>query len=264
MAGPTTAQRGAGQQADTPARAPHAGPGKGGFARRRALVLGAAGAALLAGGVAWALWGSSWLRLEQVGVSGTGVLSPAEVEAAASAPVGSPLIAVDTDSLERRLRRKLPRIDTVEVTRSWPHGIDIAVKERKPVLLLEKGAKFTEVDAGGVRFATVDRAPERVPLLELSPDRSASLRRFGGDRLLREAVGVAGDLPAAIARDTETVRVTSYDSISLRLTGGREVIWGSGEQGAVKAKVLTALMKAAPKAGHFDVSAPTAPASSGS
>ncbi|MCX5396491.1 cell division protein FtsQ/DivIB [Streptomyces sp. NBC_00102] len=262
MAGPTTAQRGSGKQADTPARAPHAGPGGGAPGRRRAVVLGAAGAALLAGGVAWALWGSSWLRLEDVGVSGTDVLSRAEVEAAASAPVGSPLVSVDTDSLERRLRRKLPRIDTVDVTRSWPHGIDIEVTERKPVLLLKKGANFTEVDAGGVRFATVDKAPEKVPLLELSPEPSASLRRFGGDRLLREAVEVAGDLPAAVARDTEVVRVTSYDAISLKLTGGREVIWGSGEQGAVKAKVLTALMKAAPKAGHFDVSAPTAPASS--
>ncbi|MFF7362877.1 FtsQ-type POTRA domain-containing protein [Streptomyces sp. NPDC008125] len=264
MAGPTTAQRGSGQQADTPARAPHAGPGRDGSARRRNLLLGASGAALLAGGLAWALWGSSWLRLERVEVGGTGILSTAEVEAAAAAPVGSPLIGVDTDSLERRLRQKLPRIDTVDVTRSWPHGIDIEVTERKPVLLVKKGAKFTEVDSGGVRFATVGKAPKGIPLLELKPDRSASLRRFGGDRLLREAVGVAGDLPAAVARDTEVVRVTSYDAISLELTGGREVVWGSGEQGAVKAKVLTALMKAAPKAGHFDVSAPTAPASSDS
>ncbi|WP_405460334.1 FtsQ-type POTRA domain-containing protein [Streptomyces sp. NBC_00101] len=260
MAGPTTAQRGSGQQADTPARAPHAGPGRGGPARRRVLVLGAAGAALCAGGLAWALWGSSWLRLERVGVSGTDVLSRTEVEAAAAAPVGSPLVSVDTGALERRLRQKLPRIDTVVVTRSWPHGIDIEVIERKPVLLLEKGAKFTEVDAQGVRFATVDRAPRGVPLLELAPERSASLRRFGSDRLLRGAVEVAGDLPAAVARDTRVVRVTSYDSISLELTRDREVFWGSGEQGAVKAKVLTALMKAAPEAGHFDVSAPTAPA----
>ncbi|SCG02524.1 cell division protein FtsQ [Streptomyces sp. Ncost-T6T-2b] len=102
------------------------------------------------------------------------------------------------------------------------------------------------------------------PSLELKPEPSASLRRFGGDRLLREAVRVTGDLPAAVAKDTEVVRVTSFDAISLQLTRDREVIWGSGENGTAKALILAALMKAAPKAGQFDVSAPTAPAVSGS
>jgi cell division protein FtsQ len=60
------------------------------------------------------------------------------------------------------------------------------------------------------------------------------------------------------------VRVRSYDSITLELTGGRTVLWGSGEQEAAKAKSLTALMKAAEDAEHFDVSVPSAPASSGS
>ena len=46
----------------------------------------------------------------------------------------------------------------------------------------------------------------------------------------------------------------------LELSRGRTVVWGSGEKGAAKARALTALMKAAPKARHFDVSAPTAPA----
>jgi cell division protein FtsQ len=138
------------------------------------------------------------------------------------------------------------------------------VTERQPVLLIKKGAKFTEVDAKGVRFATVDKSPGGVPLLELAPEKSASLRRFGSDRLVGEAVRVAGELPGGVAEDTEVVRVASYDSISLELTRGRTVVWGSAEGGPVKARVLTALMKAAPKAGHFDVSAPTAPSVSGS
>lgn len=234
------------------------------MSRRTLLIVIAAAVLLLGSGAVWALYGSSWLRTEQVRITGVDVLSPAEVESAAAVPMGSPLVSVDTDAIADRLRQKLPRIDSVDVVRSWPHGIGLKVTERKPVLLVKKGAKFIEVDAKGVRFATVDKAPGRVPLLELTPGRSASLRRFGSDRLVREAVRVAGDLPGGIAGDTKVVRVTSYDSVSLELTRDREVIWGSGEEGAVKAKVLTALMKAAPKAGHFDVSAPTAPAVSGS
>ncbi|MFF3603333.1 cell division protein FtsQ/DivIB [Streptomyces sp. NPDC002463] len=219
--------------------------------------------ALVVGGV-WALYGSTWFRVERVKTSGTRVLTPAEVEAVAAVPMGAPLVTVDTEAIAARLRQELPRIESIDVERSWPHGIGLKVTERQPVLLVEKGGKFTEVDATGLRFATVDTAPRGVPRLVLDGASSPSLRRFGADRLLREAVRVRGELPAQIVRDTRVVRITSYDSVTLELTGGRTVFWGSGEDGSVKARVLTALMKASPKAGHFDVSAPTAPASSGS
>ncbi|MFE2979589.1 cell division protein FtsQ/DivIB [Streptomyces sp. NPDC057718] len=264
MAGPTTAQRGAPGRADTSARPPHIGPEGPRISRRLLLILIGVAVALLTAFAVWVLYGSSWLRVEKVSTSGVEVLTREEVEAAAATPIGAPLVSVDTGAMERRLRQKLPRIDTVDVVRSWPHGIGLKVTERKPVLLVEKGGKFVEVDAKGVRFATVDKAPKGVPLLELKPEPSASLRRFGDDRLLREAVRVAGDLPAGVAKEVEVVRVSSYDAITLRLTRDREVTWGSGEDGPVKARVLVALMKAAPKAGQFDLSAPTAPAVSAS
>ncbi|MFF4042583.1 cell division protein FtsQ/DivIB [Streptomyces sp. NPDC001816] len=264
MAGPTTAERGERQQESS-------GPP---LARRlrklrlRTIVILAVALVLLGAGSAWALYGSSWLRVQRVSVSGTRVLTPADVREAASVPVGDPLISVDTDAIAARLRRKLPRIDTVDVVRSWPHGIGLKVVERTPVLLVRKAGNFVEVDEEGVRFAKVSQALKGVPTLELTASRkgsgSASFRRFGTDRLVREAVQVGGDLPAAVARDTRTVQVRSYDDISLELGDGRTVAWGSGENGRAKARALTALMKAAPGARHFDVSVPTAPASSGS
>ncbi|MCX4667824.1 FtsQ-type POTRA domain-containing protein [Streptomyces sp. NBC_01381] len=262
MAGPTTAER---QKLDSgPPRPPRS---RVRVPRPRTLVLSLIALVLVGAGGVWALYGSQWLRLERVTTSGTRVLTPAEVREAAAAPVGAALISVDTDAIEDRLRRKLPRIDSVDVVRSWPHGIGLKVTERKPVLLIEKGGKFVEVDAKGVRFATVGHAPKGVPLLELMPDQenaAASLRRFDSDRLRREAVRVAGALPAAVARDTRVVKARSYDSLSLELSDGRTVDWGSSEKGRAKVSTLTALMKAAPKARHFDVSVPTAPASSAS
>lgn len=223
---------------------------------------------LLGAGSVWVLYGSTWLRVERVSVSGTRVLTPAQVLDAADVPVGAPLISVDTTAVEARLRRKLPRIDVVDVVRSWPHGIGVKVAERTPVLIVQKDGKFIEVDKEGVRFATVSVAPKGVPALELTVSRSssaaASLRRFGEARLMREAVRVADALPGAVRRGTQVVKVRSYDDISLVLSGGTTVAWGSGEKGAAKARTLTALMKASPDARYFDVSVPTAPASSGS
>ncbi|MEU8649104.1 FtsQ-type POTRA domain-containing protein [Streptomyces sp. NPDC048737] len=264
MAGSATAERGARQQESSgPPLVRRLGP-----RRLRVIVIIALAVVLLGAGVGWLLYGSQWLRVERVSVSGTAVLTPAQVREVAAVPVGSPLVSVDTGAIEERLREKLRRIDSVAVTRSWPDGIGLKVTERTPVLLVQKGRKFIEVDDGGVRFATVSRAPKGVPLLEveLAPSSSAaaSLRRFGEDRLVREAVRTAGALPPAVARAARVVKVRSYDDISLELSGGRTVAWGSAEDGAAKGRTILALMKASPDARHFDVSVPTAPASAGS
>jgi cell division protein FtsQ len=264
VAGPTTAERGERRQESSgpsPARRLR-------LRRPRTIIILAVALVLLGAGAVWLLYGSHWTRVERVSVTGTRILTPTEVREAADVPLGAPLVSVDTDAIEARLSRKLRRIDTVDVVRSWPHGIGLKVSERTPVLMVQKGGKFVEVDDEGVRFATVSQAPKGVPALELAVSSSgssaASLRRFGEDGLVREAVRVAGALPAAVARGTEAVKVRSFDDISLELGDGRTVAWGSGEKGAEKARTLIALMKAAPDARHFDVSVPTAPASSGS
>ncbi|WP_405680043.1 MULTISPECIES: cell division protein FtsQ/DivIB [unclassified Streptomyces] len=278
MAGATTAQRGnqgsgpsarKGSGSPKPSKPPKSSKGSGpqgpGRRLRRGPALASlAAAVLLAAGGTWAFYGSSWLRVEKVTATGTEVLTPEQVLAAAAVPVGAPLVSVDTDEIEGRVRGRLPRIDSVDVVRAWPHGIGLKVTERKPVLLIKKDANFVEVDASGVRFDTVPKAPAGVPVLELNAKRSPSARRFDEERLLREAVLVAGALPEPVAKETLQVKVGSYDSVVLELTRGRTVAWGSGEQSDAKGRALTALLKAAPKAGHFDVSVPTAPALSGS
>ncbi|HWM37402.1 MAG TPA: FtsQ-type POTRA domain-containing protein [Streptomyces sp.] len=234
------------------------------FLRRRAVLLVFVLTVVLAGFGVWALYGSNWVLVERVSVSGNKVLTKKQVREAARIPVGAPLLSVDRAAVERRLKTRMPRLDKVDVVRAWPHGIGLKVTERKPELAMEQDGKFIEVDDEGVRFAVVPKQPKSVPLLAMEVERSAGLRHFGSERLRREAVSAAASLPKSVARDTRTVRVRSYDSITLELTGGRTVLWGSAEQGTAKAKSLTALMKAAGDAGHFDVSVPSAPAASGS
>ncbi len=248
-----------------PKSAQEPGPrGPGARLRRGPVLASLAAVVVLAAGGTWVLYGSSWLRVEKVAATGMDVLTSEQVLAAAAVPVGAPLVSVDTDEIEGRVRGRLPRIDSVDVVRAWPHGIGLKVTERKPVLLIKKDANFVEVDASGVRFDTVPKAPAGVPVLELNAGRSPSARRFDEERLLHEAVLVAGALPEPIAKETVQVKVGSYDSVVLELTGGRSVTWGSGEQSDAKGRALNALLKAAPKAAHFDVSVPTAPAASGS
>ncbi|WP_428814732.1 cell division protein FtsQ/DivIB [Streptomyces albus subsp. chlorinus] len=228
--------------------------------RRRLLVLLLALALPLGGFATWALYGSSWLRVESVSVDGTRVLTDSEVTRAAAVPLGEPLISVDKGAVQRRVREALPRVRDVAAERSWPHGITLTVTERRPELVVESAGKYIEVDAQGVRFATVGKPPKGVPLLVVEPKRRAAERSFTTARLRREAARVGTALPPPVHRATRLVRVRSYDDITLELTGGRTVRWGSPERGKAKATALTALLKAARGATHFDVTAPSAPA----
>jgi cell division protein FtsQ len=236
--------------------------------------------ALLLGGLAlWLLYGSAWLRVESVTVGGERVLTERQVLDAADVPVGDPLVSVDPDAVESRLLERLPRIDSVEVARSWPHGVELEITERKPVVVMVqdapngegggderagRGRSYAEVDDEGVRFGTVADRPEGVPVLALDLAASPSRHRFGAERMRGEAVRVAAALPERVRRDTRIIRVRSYDSITLEMSGGRTVMWGSGEDSEAKARSLVLLMKAADGAERFDVSVPSAPAASGS
>lgn len=239
--------------------APRVGP-----PRRRTVLVVLVVATVLLGGGTWALYGSPWFRATRVKVEGGKELTARQVERAAEVPLGGPLVSVDTGAVRRRLLKALPRIDRVAVDRTWPHTVTVKVTERVASAVLRSGRTYTEVDEQGVRFATVDRPPAGVPLVELTPASFAGPRQFGAKELLRGAIAVAADLPDAVRAKAEAVRVRSYDGITVELLGGREVMWGSPEQGARKAAVLTALMRAQPHAVRYDVSAPTSPAVAGS
>ncbi|WP_435133144.1 cell division protein FtsQ/DivIB [Actinacidiphila sp. bgisy144] len=232
--------------------------------RRRALLLGLVALTVVGGGGGYLVYGSPLLRAEHVKVSGNSVLTDDQIVGAAKVPLGGALFSVDTGAVSRRLTAALPRIDHVAVERSWPHTVRLRITERTPSAVLKNGTRYTEVDRGGVRFATVAKAPRGVPLIQLAAPRAASVRQFGTKGLLRAAIEVSADLPRALNGHATAIRVRSYDGITVELSGGREVVWGSSTDGAAKARVLTALMKAQPDATHYDVSAPTAPAASGS
>jgi cell division protein FtsQ len=249
---------------------PESGPPPPGPRRRRrrlpgrgVLMLGAVLLALVGGFAVWALYGSAWLRVETVSVSWTGgprELDRAEIEHAAAVPVGVPMAALDKGAIRGRVLTELPRVRSLEVVRAWPNGVGLKITEREAEVLIANGSGFTEVDAEGVAFAEQPQALPGVPLLELELSEGPGLRRFGEERILLGAVSVATALPQPVHRDTRVIRVRSYDAISLELTGNRTVVWGSPEYPEAKAAALTAAMKAAPQARHFDVSVPSAPA----
>jgi cell division protein FtsQ len=215
---------------------------------RGLVVLAVLGAIAAAGG--WVVLASPVLDVRGVRVEGTTYLKPAVVRRVAGVPEGGPLARADLDAVRDRVE-KLPAVDTVEVTRAWPHHVRIEVTERTAVAVVELGTRLQGLDADGVVFRQYEKRPASLPLIRTAEGTSADA--------LVEAARVVGVLPDAVARRVAYVDVKTRDAISLTLRDDRVVVWGSADQASDKARVLAALLKAARDARSFDVSVPGHP-----
>lgn len=214
---------------------------------RVAFVLLLAGGA--AGTAAWLVLFSSVLGVRQVAVTGTAVLSAEDVRRAAGVPPGEPLARVDVDEVRARVAA-LRRVESARVERIWPGTLRIRVVERAPVAVAQATHGWALVDRYGVVVEERSSAPLRLPRLRVA-------RLGAGDPATRAALAVLTGLPPALAGRVEEVRATSARSVSLRLSDGRNVVWGGPERGDAKARILLALLaRPADRAGSYDVSSP--------
>ncbi|OIV38160.1 hypothetical protein BIV57_07210 [Mangrovactinospora gilvigrisea] len=195
-------------------------------------------------------------------------LTKTQIMRAAAVPDGIQLARVDTSAVRERIA-VLPRVASVTVTRDWPHTLAISVTERRAVAVLRDAdptVGYDEIDAAGDKFDTTVTRPSGVPQIRMDSGRNVSASysaAFPRSELLRGAVRVARDLPAAARSRAAWVQVDSYDDITVRLSGksGNSVVrWGSPERGSQKAAALQALLKKDDSAAVYDVSAPGDPA----
>ena len=218
-------------------------------ARRRArrLLLVAAVVVVVAA-LAWLVLFSPVTSVRTVNVTGTSLLTPDAVRAAAQVPLGGPLARLDTASVATRVEA-LPEVADVSVRRSWLHTVTIVVTEKQAVLQ-SNGATggYEWVDAQGAVFHTGSQRL-KVPLLTTSGVPSS---------LLAGVAQVLDALPPDILKSLSTVSAATPDQITLYLTDGRQIVWGSAEQSDLKAQVIAVLLKQ--PGTIYDVSAPGHPA----
>ncbi len=213
--------------------------------RWRPMALWVAATMVVVAVLGWLPLMSGLLDVRQVTVTGTSRLSADAVRAATGVQVGSPLARVDTDQVRERVSA-LPPAAAASVTRSWPSTLTVHVVERRAAAVIQAGASWQLVDAGGTAFATERTAPRGLPVL-----RSAGAP---AELASRTGLAVLATLPPALRSVVQEVSVKSPSSITLRV-GGRTVVWGSPEDAARKAAVTSALLRQ-PGVRWVDVSAP--------
>ena len=222
--------------------------------RRRTVQLAAVVLGL--GLVAWVVWGSPVLSVRSVRVDGESTLPADQVRETAGIEEGIPLLRVDVTAVRDRVAR-LPQVDSVEVARGWPSTVVITVVERRPVAVVGTPGSRSLVDDSGILFDTVTGdAPEGVVPLEVAdpgPD----------DPPTMAALGALTALPPGVREQVTAAAATSAEDVSLTLSDGTLVRWGTAEETPAKASALTAVLaqieaESIEPAGTIDVSTPDA------
>ena len=200
------------------------------------------------GAAAWVLFSSPLLVVRSVTVSGTHLVPRSEVLAVSGVQLGTPLIRVNTARAAARIA-EIRQVSSARVTRSWPDGLAIVVRERTPELgVTAPGGGYDLMDAAGVVVRWAARDPAWLPLYATAIPASA-LRDDPG---LAAAAAVLGELPAPLRHSVRSVSASEPDQVTLYLAGGTTVLWGDAGRAAVKARELTVLERAHMR--YYDVS----------
>ncbi|WP_424935969.1 MULTISPECIES: FtsQ-type POTRA domain-containing protein [Bacteria] len=216
--------------------------------RRIAWLVGIGAAVLVVGGSALAAY-SPLFAVEKVTVVGTTSVDPTAVEKALAGQVGTPLALVDPSEVKAALMA-FPLIETYQLEAKPPHDLTVRIVERTPVGAVSSEAGFTVVDAAGVALSTTADRPAGYALLEVGGLGSPAFTAAGT---------VMRAIPVDLRAQVDKVSATSSDDVTLRLSSGATIVWGSAERASYKALVLTRFMAALPGKDVYDISAPNAP-----
>jgi len=215
--------------------------------RRRIIWLSAVGAVLLLVGGSVAAAYSPLFAVQKITVVGATTLDPATVEAALDAQLGTPLALIDTSKVKASLLA-FPLIETYALEAKPPHDLTVRIVERTPVGVIRSDAGYTLVDAAGVVLSTTTDQPAGQPLLEI--DGGTDSRAF-------ESAGlVVRSLPAEVRAALTGVRASTADDVTLTLSSGLTVVWGSADESALKGVVLAKAIANNPDASTVDVTSP--------
>jgi cell division protein FtsQ len=220
--------------------------------RRATLVSLGAVVLLLVASVAVAVF-SPLLSLQTIRVEGTERVDASAVQSALDGQLGTPLAMIDFDEVTRELAA-FPLIASYVTETAPPHTLVVRIQERQPVATVAAGEGFELVDPAGVVVQELDARQEGVPLVDVG---GAAL----DGPVYRSVADVLLALPVTLRSTVDTVTASTADDVTVQLTSGERVVWGSADESAKKAQVLAGLIadqaRRDPGASvEYDVSAP--------
>jgi len=146
------------------------------------------------------------LRLQEVKVTGTGRLTPAQVREIGNVRLGQNIFCVNLTRVSRRMLGQ-PFIREAVVTRELPNALNVTLRERTPFLQAQAGAKLFHADEDGVVFQEAGARTSGMPTLELPARALPPL----GKKLGAETLRTVRDCLRLARKETLDVRKMRID-----------------------------------------------------
>jgi cell division protein FtsQ len=227
------------EEAKTPAR---------GLVRGLKVLMWSALLSVVVVGLGLLLYFTPIMSARNIVVTGLGAVSQEEIVTSAAVKSGTPLLQVDTDAVAERVAA-IRRVASARVQRQYPSTLRITVVERVPVVVKDYPDGPHLFDRDGVDFATAP-PPPGVPYLDAeNPGPS--------DPPTKAALQVMTSLRPEVAGQVGRISAPSVAAITLTLTDGRTVVWGTTDRTEEKALKLGALLTQPGQT--YDVSSPDLP-----
>ena len=203
---------------------------------------------VVAVGLGLILYFTPLMSARNVLVIGTGAVTQQDVLAAARVRLGTPLLQINTDDVADRVAT-IRQVASARVQREYPSTLRITIAERVPVAVKDFPDGPHLFDRDGADFAT-GPPPPALPYLDVDNPGPA-------DPSTKAALEVLTSLRPEVASQVGRVAAPSVASITLTLTDGRVVVWGTNDRTDEKAEKLGALLTQPGRT--YDVSSPDLP-----
>lgn len=159
---------------------------------------------------------------------------------------------------------RLPWVTWATVSREWPDGVRITVRERAAVAVDEavpSSAGWALVDRTGRVLAVTSRPPSGLPRVAGVVGPSSQVAPGSTARGVRTALHVVTSLPAAFAAEVSNVAQDKQGDVTLQLNSALTVYLGSTAHLRAKYEDVAAILKGAALASGstIDVAAPATP-----
>lgn len=219
-----------------------------GVVRGLRMLLLTVGLAVLGVALGLVLYFTPAMAARDIVVVGTGSVSREEVLDAAQVRPGTPLLQINTSQVADRVAA-IRKVASARVQRQYPSALRITIVERVPLVVKDFADGPHLFDQDGVDFAT-EPPPPALPYLDVE-------NPGPNDPATMAALKVLMALRPEVAVQVGRIAAPSVSSITLTLSDGRVVIWGTTDRAEEKAEKLAALLTQPGRT--YDVSSPDLP-----
>ncbi len=219
-----------------------------GVVRGLKMLLASVVLAVVGVGLGLVLYFTPAMSARNIVVTGLGSVTREEVLDAARVRPGTPLLQINTDQVADRVAA-IRRVASARVQRQYPSALRITIVERVPLVVKDFSDGPHLFDRDGVDFATAP-PPPALPYIDVANPGPS-------DPATKAALQVLIALRPEVAGQVGRIAAPSVASITLTLSDGRVVIWGTTDRTEEKAEKLAALLTQPGRT--YDVSSPDLP-----